>query len=277
MQTEQRTKIITWGISGVVAASLGVILALWGADMLSEHLINVIANHVLLIGSALSYQHLSSRAANYEEGTPFRRYLRLLVLFFIPLALFEIMMIADEVLRANDYMTTSEFINSTRPDLIFNIFGVEAWRTRMPMISIVMFALICLSVCFFLYPIETYVKQNKRPWHTISMLFCTLMLGLITVDLLTQSVLLMSLATVGIIFIVLVNFIYVFWVYFSVAIRAPKGPVRTGGLSIGSSLFLIIMVWGLTWVLQLPEAWMNALITYVIATMVLVSALFSAF
>jgi hypothetical protein len=87
---------------------------------------------------------------------------------------------------------------------------------------------------------------------------------LLIVDALVENTWLVTILTFIAVLVVFSNFFYLFWVYFSVAMKTPRGPVRRGGIMIGISLFLIIFAWISTWLLVGFEDWVKFLITYFI-------------
>ncbi len=146
----------------------------------------------------------------------------------------------------------SQAINAAIPQIEFKIFDIDAFMVRMPADSLITFAFLLLAISFYLFPMERYARQ-RFPWHTLTMFLCTALIPLLILfrDL-PGSMLLMSIGTVGVVFMVLYNFIYLFYLYFSLGMQAPKGtPLRKASFMIGFGFLCIIMTWIAQWAISI--------------------------
>jgi hypothetical protein len=226
--------------------------------------VTLIMNNLVLVMAMVSISHLSTRASAYDEKAPFKKYLKSMTTFFFPVILFGIYLIFDEVNYIEGRPGISDQLNDLHPSIVFLFANREEWRVSMPVASIFVFAVLMFAIISFMYPIERYIRQEKRPLHTLSQIVIIGIMPLLFVDFLVQNTWLITILLFISVLVVLLNFLYLFWVYFSVAIKSPAGPVRNGGLMIAVSLFLIILAWASTWLLAGVVDWVKFLITYMI-------------
>ena len=265
-------KLLSYILIGIVFLSMIIIFVVFPDEWSVKNTIENIGNHIVVIGALISFVHIKTRAENFKDNTKMYRYFSLMVLFFIPISIFGIFQIVNMVLSLSGDKSFYQIMNEAVPSLKFNIFGNPAWRTTMPFDSIVMFSILLVSILAFLYPIETYVKENKRPFHSISILACLMSLLLLGLRDNFEIELIASILTVTVVLIVLINFFYLFWTYFSVAIKSPS-TMRKGGLLIAVGLILIIMVWASSWIVGLlfEQDYLRALVPYSIAVLSIIS------
>jgi hypothetical protein len=229
-------------------------------------LVEMIANHVLLIAAILSNLHLFMRAQGYESTSSTRKYMVNMSLFFIPIAIFSIFYITNTYFLTYLNVGLFDYVNTLYPDLNFNFFG-SSIHVRIPFNSILLFGLVISSLIFILYPIEHFVKQQKAPWHTYSTIFILLLMVMLVFQTLVSNEFLVSLVLVVIVLILLVNVIFLFWTYFAVAIKAPPSPLKTGGYVVAISLIMLILSWVATVFIKdlISTLWLSELVTYIIA------------
>ena len=142
------------------------------------------------------------------------------------------------------YNSISGTLNTLIPQVQFNVFNIEALKISMPADSFITFGLILLSISFYLYPMEKYVKQTI-PWHTITMFICTALIPLLLIlrDI-PNSVWLLSIGTIGVVLWVFYNFLFLFYLYFSTGIKSPKGTaMRKASFMIGFGILSIFLTW----------------------------------
>ncbi|HMF30294.1 MAG TPA: hypothetical protein VKK79_02700 [Candidatus Lokiarchaeia archaeon] len=186
--------------------------------------------------------HLWSRVSRLEEGKIRKLFLMTGFTFVVIVGIFTYMII-NTMEPWFGFPSITGSINAAIPEIDFKLFGLI--QIRMPADSIVTFALLLLAITFYIYPMEKYVKQ-KLPWHTISMLICTAIIPLLLVA--RNSEILLSIGTFGVVLWVLYNFVFLFYLYFSLGISAPTGtPLRRASILIGVGLLFIIFVWIAQW------------------------------
>ncbi len=263
---------IVFILIAAVLISMIIIFAAFPDSWNAKNLIENIGNHTVVAGALFSFAHIKTRAELFKDNPKMHRYFSLMVLFFIPITIFGIFQIVNQVLNLSGDRSFFQIMNDAIPPLRFNIFGNPAWRTTMPFDSILMFSILIFSILAFLYPIETYVKDNKRPYHSISILLCLISLLFLGLRDVMDIEIPASILTVVVISVVFINFFYLFWTYFSVAIRSPS-TMRKGGLLIAVGLILIFMVWASSWIVGLvaEQDYMRALVPYTFAFLSIVS------
>ncbi len=123
----------------------------------------------------------------------------------------------------------------------------------MPADSFLTFSLLILAISFYLYPIEKYVKQ-KIPWHTYSMVISIILIPILVLFIPRKfpgDIYVMSILTSVIVLLVVYNFIFLFYLYFSIGKDAPKGTkMRKASFMIAISVFSIILTWILGWAIN---------------------------
>ncbi|GAB4321419.1 MAG: hypothetical protein Kow0069_25680 [Promethearchaeota archaeon] len=196
-------------------------------------------------GSLFTTTHLWARMHAFPADSNLRRLFRLMGVTFVVIATIFCYMLVDSLLRWSNTPGISDRLNSAVPQLEWDIFGVPAWHTSIPMDSLVIFALMTISVSFYTWPMERYVRQQV-PWHAISMLFLTAVLPLM--PLMRESELALSIGTVAGSLWIVYNFLYLFFLYFRVALKSP-GRMRTAGLLVAFGLVSFVFVWISGWAL----------------------------
>ena len=260
----EKTITKTVCLVGIIIAIIEccILIFLYISDMEPRNWVTLIMNNLVLIMALVSISHLSTRASAYDEKAPFRKYLKLMTLFFLPVIVFGIYLIIDEIFYIEGRPGVSDQLNNLHPSIIFLFAEQEKWKVTMPMASIFTFGILMFAIISFMYPIERFIRQEKRPIHTISQLLIICIMPLMFVDVLVENTWLITVLLFASVLIVLINFLYLFWVYFSVAMKSPAGPVRNGGLMIAFSLIMIILAWASTWILADLVDWLKFLITY---------------
>lgn len=231
---------------GVVCVALfaipWIVLAVLYAPVDSS-LFQFLALLAIATGGLATSFHLWSRIPKFPPDLNLRTLYKLMGFTFIPILLIFAYQLTDQVLRWQGLATISEQINSIAPDVQFDLFYVEEFHTRVPVDSLIVFALIIIGISFYIWPMERFVKQ-QFPWHTVSMLAVAPLLPLMIV--LRDAPLALSIATtVGVVWLVY-NFIFLFYLYFKVAIQST-GVMRKGGILIAFGLILFILTWISGW------------------------------
>ncbi len=116
-----------------------------------QAIIENIGNHVVVAGALFSFAHIKTRAEIFKDNPKMHRYFSLMVLFFIPITIFGIFQIINQVLSLSGERSFYQMMNDAVPPLRFNIFGNPAWKTTMPFDSIVMFSILIFSILAFLW------------------------------------------------------------------------------------------------------------------------------
>ncbi|MHA1146650.1 MAG: hypothetical protein ACTSR8_00210 [Promethearchaeota archaeon] len=195
--------------------------------------------------------HLWSRVPPLE-GQIRKLFLLTGVTFIVICGIFSYLII-DIILEWNRIPTLSSTLNSNIPAISFAFFGIESLATTMPADSFVTFSLILLAISFYLFPMEKYVK-SQIPWHTYSMFACTAVLPILVLLVprdFPGSATVMSLLTIIVVLWVLYNFVFLFYLYFSMGIKSPKGTaMRKASFMIGVGLLSIILTWILGWAIN---------------------------
>ena len=200
--------------------------------------------------------HLWSRVPPLEGQ--FRKLFQLTgVTFIIICGIFSYLLI-DIALEWNGYPSIAETVNAAIPDVEFYYFGIEELKATMPADSFITFSLILLAISFYLFPMEKYVKLQKVPWHTYTLFICTAILPILVLLVPREfpgSEIVMSVLTTVIVLWVLYNFFFLFYLYFSTGIKAPKGTaMRKASFMIGIGLLFIIVTWILGWAVSTASA-----------------------
>nr|MDO8087225.1 hypothetical protein [Candidatus Sigynarchaeum springense] len=241
METVKRIEIVGFVSIAVFTAIMLIIgVVRWstvgfGIPELASDL-NYIGYIVLISMAAVTTVHLWSRVPTLPEGLPIRTLFKMMGITFLVIGFIFVYTMMDTLLRWAGYPALSDMIDIV-PDIKFDLFGLTT--VTMPVSSIVMFAIIMAGVAIFIFPLERFVK-NRRPWFTISMLIS---LGIIPFMIfLMENDIAMMIVTVGIVFIVLINFIFMFYLYISLAVKSA-GKMRTASALVAIGLFSMIFVW----------------------------------
>ncbi len=253
-QTPKSHKYLIFGIIVIMAYDLpwllfGIIHWLGEGFDLSDLLNVQFLTGIFVSGAALGTSfHLWSWVPKLED--------KMKKLFFLSgftftalLGVFTYLLI-NIVLQWQGYLTVTQILNQSIPDVSFEFFYIKSLKATMPADSFVIFALILLAITFYLYPMEKYVKQ-KLPWHTISMFAVTATLPILILFVPREfpgSILVMSILTSVIVLWVLYNFFFLFYLYFSTGLKSPKGTaLRKAAFMIGFGFLLIIFTWVAGW------------------------------
>ncbi|MHA1792908.1 MAG: hypothetical protein ACTSVI_09715 [Promethearchaeota archaeon] len=241
MRLEGKIKLIGYLLVGIYAAFF-IILGIMHWTLVGFNLdddinyIGYITLSSLTLGTSV---HLWSRLKDFEKGMSIRSLFFLMGTSFVMINLIFLYYIIDYLLGWAGLNSLSDIIDSIMPQLKFNLFDIESLKISMPLSSIVTFSFIMLGVGFFIYPLERYVKSRK-PWFAISMFISLVSLPIIS--LFKDNVLLISIASTGIILFVLVNFIFMFYLYISLAVKST-GKMRSASTLVAFGLILMISVW----------------------------------
>lgn len=192
----------------------------------------------IVMGLATSV-HLWSRTLQFDSGSSIRTLFTLMGISFVIISTIFLYYIVDSLLRYAGMPSMSELIDGAMEQLRFDMFGIEGFRISMPLSSVVTFAFIMLGVSFFIYPLEKYVK-SRRPWFAISMWACLAFMPVMV--LVRDNVWIVSIATFSIVLFVLVNFIFMFYLYIALAVNSA-GRMRTASVLVAVGLFTMIFVW----------------------------------
>nr|MDO8114985.1 hypothetical protein [Candidatus Sigynarchaeota archaeon] len=195
--------------------------------------------YVALISMTLGTSvHLWSRLPTFSKESTIRTLFLLMGTSFIIISVIFLYYIIDTLLTWEGLPSLSNMVDSTLPDGIkFSLFGI--FNVSMPLSSILMFAFIMLGVSFFIFPLERYVK-SRRPWFAISLWICLCVLPLLA--MFKDNAVVLSISTAGIVLFVLINFIFMFYLYISLA-RMSAGKMRTASVLVAIGLFSMIFVW----------------------------------
>jgi len=157
--------------------------------------------------------------------------------------------------------TIIDTLNAIVPPIIFNMFYIEGLKVTMPVESLLLFAIVIISLSFYLFPMERYAKQTF-PWHTISVLCCDILIILMLLArYMPLNTLLFSIGTIGVILWVFYNFLFLFYLYFQVAIKSPKGAaMRKAAMMIAFGLLIFVFVWVAGWAIELGSVLLDALL-----------------
>ncbi|HME54544.1 MAG TPA: hypothetical protein VKM55_20195 [Candidatus Lokiarchaeia archaeon] len=181
--------------------------------------------------------HLWSRLPGLPEGKPIKTLFKMMGLSFFVIAFIFIYSIIDTLLIWAGMMGLSAMIDAVIPQVQFPLFNI--FSVRMPLSSVVTFAFIMLGVAFFIFPLERYVKSRK-PWFAISMLICMCIIPLFIAF--RNNWIALSIATTGIVLFVFINFVFMFYLYISLA-RMSAGKMRIASILVAFGLFSMIFVW----------------------------------
>ncbi len=195
-------------------------------------------------GWATSF-HLWSRVPKLEGRV--RKLFRTTGFTFLVLVLLFTYLLLNVVLPWLGLPSINQLLNDTIPAIAFTIF--DLFYTTMPADSLVTFAVLLLAIAFYLFAMERYARQ-KFPWHTLSMFICTALIPILVVikSETFESMIIMSIGTVGVVLIVLYNFLFLFYLYFSLGRQAPEGsPLRKASFMIGFGFLCIILTWIVQW------------------------------
>ena len=185
--------------------------------------------------------HLWSRLPSFEKGTSIRTLFKLMGISFVVIfGLFFYYMLND-LFTWSPVGSISNIINSAIPggQLQFNLFDLKNIPIRMPLDSIVTFALIIIGVSFYIWPLERFVK-NRRPWFAISLWLCLAAIPFLAIFQTNTWV--VSIATATIVLFVVINFIFLFYLYISLAVKSA-GSMRKASVLVAFGLILMITVW----------------------------------
>ncbi len=211
-----------------------------GWDAKSPEFVLLLITGAGALGTAF---HLWWRVPKFPEGSKIRTLFKLMGVTFIPICAIFTMYLVDTLLGWNNYQSLSGWVNEFAPEIVFYLYDNPDWKTSIPMDSLLTFGLILFGISFYLLPMERYVK-HQIPWHTISMLA---MIGLLPIMVaIRKAPLAMSIAlTIGV-FWILYNFLFLFYLYFKVAIQS-SGKMRISAILIAVGLVLFIFTWVATW------------------------------
>ncbi|MEX2683824.1 MAG: hypothetical protein Q6373_019790 [Candidatus Sigynarchaeota archaeon] len=241
METAKRIMIAGFVSVAVFSATMLIIgIVRWstagfGIPELASDL-NYIGYIVLISMAYLTAVHLWSRVPSLPEGLPIRTLFKMMGITFLVIGFIFIYTMMDTLLRWAGYPALSDMIDVV-PDIKFNLFGLT--NVTMPLSSIVMFSIIMVGVAIFIFPLERFVK-NRRPWFTISMVSSLCVMPFMV--LFMENDIAMMIVTVGIVLIVLINFIFMFYLYISLAVKSA-GKMRIASALVAIGLFSMIFVW----------------------------------
>lgn len=239
MESKKKVKVAGGVIVGFIALMLLLLGILHWLDygfVLRDH-INYLGYILLITLCLVTTVHLWTRVTGFEPGTSIRNLFTLMGISFIIIGTIFVYYIVDYLLQWAGFNSLSVIMQSAGLDLDFYLFGFV--DISMPFESVVTFAFIMLGVSFFIYPLEKYVK-NRRPWFAISLWLCLSIIPLIAVF--KNNQLALSIATAGIVLFVLINFIFMFYLYIALAVKST-GRMRKASVLVAFGLFMMIFVW----------------------------------
>ncbi|MHA1699206.1 MAG: hypothetical protein ACTSWN_10240 [Promethearchaeota archaeon] len=241
MDLQNKIKKFGFIIVGIIAAIfITVAVPHWISGQFDFKLdINYIGYVILISLAFATTVHLWSRAPTFEKGTSIRKLFILMGISFITISCIFLFYISEAWSIWAGKPTITEMLDSSITDVEFNMFNLESLHVRMPLSSIVTFSFIMIGVSFYIWPLEKYVK-NRRPWFTISLWVCLLIMPIFA--LFRNNWLMLTIATTGIISFVLINFIFMFYLYISLAANST-GKMRIASTFVAFGLILMICVW----------------------------------
>ncbi|HME55934.1 MAG TPA: hypothetical protein VKM55_27270 [Candidatus Lokiarchaeia archaeon] len=198
--------------------------------------------YITLGGLALfTSSHLWSRVPDFERGSSIRTLFMMMGVSFIVIFGLFFYYILNAMFTWSVIGSLSAIINSVLPGggVNFNLFDIKSVPINMPLDSIVTFALIMIGVSFYIWPLERYVK-SRRPWFAISLWLCLLAIPFLAIF--QNNTWVVSIATAGIVLFVVINFIFLFYLYISLAVKSA-GHMRRASVFVAFGLILMITVW----------------------------------
>ncbi|MFX0102710.1 MAG: hypothetical protein ACFFCS_24295 [Candidatus Hodarchaeota archaeon] len=201
----------------------------------------------IILGSLalLTTTHLWSRLPEFERGTSIRNLFLLMGVSFIVLSGVFLFNIFDALAGWTTGISLSDIVNSAVPDdIIFNLFDIA--QVRMGIADVLLFEFMMVAVSFYMMPVEIYVK-NRKPWFTVSMWACVI--GIPFLVVFKGNDIVLAIATVSIVFFVLINFIYLFYLYITLA-KVSAGKMKTASILVAFGLITMIFVWVSGWAIQ---------------------------
>mgnify|MGYP006290852921 CR=1 FL=1 len=239
MDSGKKARIVGFALVAIIS----ILLIILGVFHWLDSAFNLVDDiqylgYILLVALALGTAvHLFSRMYEYETGVSIRTLFKLLGACFVVISLIFFYYILDDLLIWSGLDSISDIIDNTVPQVNFELFGLT--DIRMPLSSVVTFAFIMLGVSFFIYPLERFVK-NRRPWFAISLWICLLIMPFFA--FFRDSALVLSIITTTVVLFVLIDFIFMFYLYISLAVQSA-GKMRIASILVAIGLVTMILVW----------------------------------
>ncbi|MBN2152669.1 MAG: hypothetical protein JW839_14555 [Candidatus Lokiarchaeota archaeon] len=241
MESEKRIQIVGFAlIAAFIVTTLIIGLLHWSIKGFGGLALSTDLNYlgyVVLISMAYGTSvHLWSRVPALPEGLPIKTLFKMMGFSFLVIGFIFVYTMMDTLLRWAGLPGWSDLID-VMPVVEFDLFGLT--DVTMPVSSVVMFAIIMVGVAIFIFPLERFVK-NRKPWFTISMVISLCIIPFMI--FFTGVEVAVLAATVGIVLVVLINFIFMFYLYITLAVKSA-GKMRTASVLVAVGLFSMIFVW----------------------------------
>ncbi|MFX0103164.1 MAG: hypothetical protein ACFFCS_26605 [Candidatus Hodarchaeota archaeon] len=219
----------------IIAGSIRVVETGWTNDN-----ITYFGQAMLLIFYLATVAHLWSRLPLFDKGMQIRKLFFMMGFSFITISSVYILLILDHFLSWAGFPTISWMFDNAVEPVQFFLFGNESFPfIQMSAMEVGSFSQMILGVAFYVYPLERHVKDRK-PWFTMSLLVTVLVT--ISMGFLPRDPWLLSITTLVGVGLTFVNFVYMFYLYFSMAVRS-SGKMRKASFMVAFGLLIIFFVW----------------------------------